>query len=256
MYSPRVKLLVPILYLLLALTSCQGPAASASGASGSQETVLPGVGTDTSPEPPQSPSDLAAEPPLDGVAMAAAVPDFLSPEQQDLYRRAYSFYGHLAGFDIEYAETLGLEMFPPKDYETVTIGGYPYLVSQGRYSNWADFEAAGRSLFTEDCWSDLKGGDAMPLFAEDNGRLCYIDISVASRYDRCNDIPDEFRLVETAEDEIGFMLIGHYQDFDETTDEAVIQSGYSYTQEFPIKMVLTGDGWRFDEFHSTSRDES
>ena len=32
-------------------------------------------------------------------------------------------------------------------------------------------------------------------------------------------------------------------------------SGYDYTLEFPIKMILTEDGWRFDEFHSSLRDE-
>ena len=34
-----------------------------------------------------------------------------------------------------------------------------------------------------------------------------------------------------------------------------LESGYDYTLEFPIKLVRTQDGWRFDEFHSAMADQ-
>ena len=77
-------------------------------------------------------------------------------------------------------------------------------------------------------------------------------------YYYCEDIPDDFRLEKSEENEIVFTLIGHYRNFEKATDEITTEdgmSGYDYTLEFPIKMILTEDGWRFDEFHSSLRDE-
>lgn len=219
----------------------------------------PGTTLDTDKDRLPTSLNLAEEPPLNDDDMELAVPDFLTEEQQMLYRRAHSLYEHLIGNSIEYSETLGMEIFPAKEYELVTINDMVYTIAQGRYANWADFEAVGCSIFTKDCWQKLNiTSDGLALRTEYNGKLCFLDTSMGGGYYFCRNVPDRFRLEKQADDEIVFTLIGHYRYFDEMTDEDIKQldaQGYNYTLEFPIKMVLTEAGWRFDEFHSTLRDE-
>lgn len=200
----------------------------------------------------QSLMAFSGEPPLDEAAREIAVPSFLDGEQQELYRRAYSFYTHLLGDSIEYAETYDEGAFPPEAYETVTLDGNAYLIAQGRYAIWADFEAAGHSVFTEDCWQRLNTGvDGPSLRREYDGKLCFLDTSMGVGYYYCKDIPDEFRLEERTDSEITFTLIGHYRNPGGNSPEGT----YDYTLEFPIKLVKTEDGWRFAEFYSALVDE-
>lgn len=182
------------------------------------------------------------EPPLEEADMAVAVPDFLTPEQQDLYRRALNLRLHLMGSDIEYGQV-------SVDYEQVTIGDYTYLVSQGRYSDWDDFDAVVHSVFTERFWNEFNLFDGKnALYTEHDGKLCFLDTSIGGGYYYTTGIPDEFRLDTQTDSGITFTLIGHYNDLGGGTGERE-QRGYDYTLEFPIKMVLTDNGWRFDEFH-------
>jgi len=221
------------------------------------------VPTETAPAPatdkPLPTLDITQEPPLSEYDMNLAVPDFLTQEQQTLYRRAHNLYEHLVGDSIEYAETFEDDVFPQSAYEQVIINDMVYLVAQGRYANWNDFEEVGRSIFTEKYWEELnKTSDGLPLRTEYNGKLCFLDTSMGGGYYYCEDIPDDFRLEKSGENELIFTLIGHYRNFEEVTDENTNDSrmeGYDYTLEFPIKMVLTENGWRFDEFHSSLRDE-
>ena len=204
-------------------------------------------------------SDLTQEPPLSEYDMNLAVPDFLTQEQQTLYRRAHNLYEHLVGDSVEYAETFENGAFPQKEYEQIMINDMAYLVAQGRYANWNDFEEVGRSIFTESCWEKLnKTSDGLALRTEYNGKLCFLDTSTGSGYYSCKDIPDDFRLEQSDENEVLFTLIGHYRYLGEVADDDTNDDkaqAYDYTLEFPIKMVLTENGWRFDEFHSSLRDE-
>ena len=221
------------------------------------------IPTETTPnqtvDKPLPTLDISQEPPLSEYDINLAVPDFLTLEQQTLYRRAHSLYEHLVGDSIEYAETVEDDVFPPNEYEHVTINDMVYLVAQGRYANWNDFEEVGRSIFTEKYWEELnRRSDGLPSRTEYNGKLCFLDTSIGGGYYYCDDVPDDFRLEQSGENEIVFTLIGHYRNFGESTDKITDDDGmpdYDYTLEFPIKMVLTEDGWRFDEFHSSLRDE-
>ena len=228
-------------------------------ASGESQPVPPETTPTPSTDKPHPTMDITQEPPLSESDMNLAVPDFLTQEQQMLYRRAHSLYEHLLGDSIEYAETFEDDVFPQREYEQVMINDMVYLVAQGRYANWIDFEEVGHSIFTEKYWEELnKTSDGLPLRTEYNGKLCFLDTSMGGGYYYCEDIPDDFRLEKSEENEIVFTLIGHYRNFEKATDEITTEdgmSGYDYTLEFPIKMILTEDGWRFDEFHSSLRDE-
>lgn len=221
------------------------------------------VSTETTPaqvtDTPLPTSDITQEPPLSEYDMNLAVPDFLTQEQQTLYRRAHNLYEHLVGDSIEYAETFKDGTFPQSEYEQVIINDMAYLVAQGRYADWNHFEEVGRSIFTEDYWEELnKTSDGLALRTEYNGKLCFLDLSMGSGYYYCKDIPDGFRLEKSDENEVIFTLIGHYRYLDEGANDSTNDDkaqDYDYTLEFPIKLVLTENGWRFDEFHSSLRDE-
>ena len=209
--------------------------------------------------------DITSEPPLNEEALDIAVPDFLSEDQQALYRRAYSLYMHLFGgetSEVEYSETLEMDVFPPKEYETTIINSIPYFVSQGRYSNWDDFDTVIHSVFTDNFWSSHNKDDKnIPIYGERKNQLCFRDLSKSCGYLYNRNFPDEFCLFEQTNHSITFTLIGHYSvpypKSDETFEQRDerLSKAYEYTLKFPIKMVLTPDGWRFEEFHSALADE-
>lgn len=194
--------------------------------------------------------DPANEPPLQEADWAIAVPDFLTEEQQLLYRRANNLYSHAKlGSDIEYVGN-NIDLF---QYETVQIGEDSYYVSKGPYQNWDDFRAVISSVFTEDYWKRFTDNTSL---REYNGQLCFLDTAMGVGYFYDKTSTDTFRLESKTDTEIHFTLIGHYaerwtQDEINTTGEEL----HYYTLEFPMLLILTENGWRFDEFHSALLEE-
>lgn len=217
------------------------------------------------PDPVQSTgTELSGEPPLTQEDLERAVPDFLTPDQQLLYRRACNFYIHLfasATSEVEYSETV--EDYPdPQDRESVDMGMYTYSISAGRYADYGDFDALRRSLFTDDYWDEKNQlGDGLPIFTEYQGKLCYVELGRGCGYYRNQAFPDTFELVSQTEEEIRFTVTGYYLEVwppEGITVEAwqeYRQTHYTYTMEFPITLVNTPEGWRFSSFYETAADE-
>ena len=259
---------------LAACNEIEEPAPSATGTPTIPTQVIepPGISTEA-PEHSDTLQqsgltiDPNAEPPLDAAALSIAVPDFLTVEQQDLYRRAYCMYIHMFASSTENIDLIGetdLEVFNSRT--KTEIDGRIYMVSSGRYKNWNDFDAVIHALFTDDFWNRINGdkfsdGTVIPFYAEKDGKLCYESADKGIGYYYNENFPDEFRLEEQNEQSIFFTLIGHYSPVwpndDETGEERDIRRAqeYEYTLEFPMRMVLTDGGWRFDEFHSALVDE-
>ncbi len=195
------------------------------------------------------------------------VPDFLNEEQQEQYRFAHYLYGHMFGGETTAVEELfPLVHVPVEGYE----GAYTYeSVEYGKdffyYRStvpYADFDAAVRSVFTDRFWEERSGiTEGQPIYADLDGTLIMAELSRGAGYFYNENFPDEFRLEEQTEDKISFTLIGHYspvwpkegESYEER--DARLLSGYEYTHEFPITMVLTEKGWRFDTFHTALADE-
>ena len=85
------------------------------------------------------------------------------------------------------------------------------------------------------------------IYVRNGEQLCFLDASRGGGYYRDDSRPDTFTLVEQTEDEISFTLTGCYSPMGE--------GGEDYTIDFPIRLVRTEAGWRFDEFHETTVDE-
>lgn len=215
----------------------------------------------------QNTTGLSDEPPLTEEDMRLAVPDFLAEEQQLLYRRAHSLYQHMfsggtAG--IEYTEFMSNGEMDPSPDQTKQVGQYIYKKSQGIYMRWSDFDSAVHSIFTDRFWDEKNSiGDEehTEIYREFDGSLYYIELERGAGYYYNENFPDEFILTDKSKDSISFTLIGHYTPVwpleGETSEarDARRASSYDYTIEFPIKLVLTEDGWRFDDFHTSLGDE-
>lgn len=219
----------------------------------------------TEPTPQQTgeqvevPIDL--EIPLDDYSASIAVPDFLTEEQQRLYRRAHCVYAHLFG-----AESTSIDMFPPQDGEarlspkSVVLDDFNYQLATGRYRNWDDFYRLVHSVFTDDFWNSRNGSDS-PIYRNIDGQLGIIELSRSVGYYYNEYFSDEFRLEKCTSDSVEFVVIGHYSQIwpvaDESGEEREQQRKleYDYTIEFPIELLLTEKGWRFNEFHATRTDE-
>ena len=210
-------------------------------------------------------AELWADDPMMESYASIAVPSFLTEGQQELYRRARALYQAMFGGD-----TIWIDWFysaaDNTPYESVELDGYFYTLAQGRYRQWEDFDAAVRSVFTNAYWDGRNSVGAedeepIPIYRDIGGRLGIIDLSRGAGYYYNENFPDEFRLDEQTDNSITFTLIGHYSPvwprWNETPEERDRRRAeeYEYTLEFPIRMVLTNNGWRFDEFHSPLADE-
>lgn len=228
------------------------PSSSAVGPSS------PGVESSDISEPEQSVSQIS-EPPLNEMAQSQPVPDFLNEEQTQLFQHAFC----AAGSFLMACDTAGVDDFPLADgspapreeYETVELEDMTYLVAQGRYRQWDDFQAMLDGLFTPEYQRELLGLDEewAPIFRSDeDGRLCYIDAGRGSDIEYgWNETPDTYELVSQTEDEIVFNLVGHYANFEtaEFDEDGMPHPTEEYTQSFPIRMVRTDQGWRVAEIH-------
>lgn len=192
-----------------------------------------------SSEPPAERSETAdggsLEPPLSEEDWEIPLPDFLDEEQQALYLRAREVFPALSGDTTNIDRLFGGE----ESGESFEQDGSRYLISTGRYRQWADFMEMMRSIFTEEYIGELTGaGTDFPVFFERDGLLCYLDAARGSLPGYQG--PDAYELTGASADEISFNLIGHYEP---------LGGGEIDTESYPIRMVLTEEGWRFSEFH-------
>lgn len=264
------KTLIPAVALALLLTACAGqeaagsPPRSTPGASPTataEATPAPTTEpTAQSTSDPQWEPDPDAEPPILDWMAEQPVPDFLTPEQQNLFLRAFSAANFLMGCNTSAVDDYPLADGSEPDrnnYETVTLdNGYTYLLSVGRFARWDDFEAMLDSIFTPEyketlLVSEMSDGTSIPLFTStEDGQLCYLDASRGSNleYDLA-DTPDTYELVSQSDDAVEFNLIGHYAAVDGTDEDGTPHEAGTYTESYPIRMERTADGWRVSEFH-------
>ncbi len=191
------------------------------------------------------------EPPISKGIFELPVPEFLTEEQQNLYRRAKVLY-HI----LRRSPTLIDEAFPPKD-ETNSIlehsGPYTVWVDEtelrfcpayGRYKLWEDFEKMGLSIFIESYFEEL----SLYTVFEICNYTFYIDADVGSKGGYFPQYaPDTFELISQTETQIDFDIIGHYFNTLQPTEDDI-----PYEIHYPVQMVLTENGWRFSLFNIAS----
>lgn len=200
-------------------------------------------------------------PPLDD-SLDIAVPDFLTQEQQELYRNAYNVYYHLFGPDtsmVDYWDESDTHTTITPENMVQSAG--PSYYALGRYARWEDFDAMVHALFTDEFFQSCNdSGGLGPTYWEADGALCFTWGFPGSVLGSNEHFPDTFELVERTADRICFTVTGHYSNTlpfpDETQEEARqrLASGYEYTLTFPVTLVRTPAGWRVDQFQCTASD--
>ena len=206
--------------------------------------------------------------PLSSYAQSTAVPDFLDADQQLLYRQAYTLYTSLFG-----PITAAIDTWPgpwpapvdsPLSHE-VQVDGEFYYPATGLFARWDDLETAVLSVFTREFWDrhndrQHNDGSHYSIYTNVDGQTYYIAASRGNHGTNPN-FPDTFHLPTRTETEISFILTGHYSEnyplegesFEER--DARLADHWETYCGFPMKLVLTENGWRFDEFYCANTDE-
>lgn len=190
------------------------------------------------------------EPPIYKAIFEQPVPSFLTEEQQNLYRRAKMLYSILR------SDPTRIDEFPRKDGASYIPGygelytifideeEFRFFPAYGRYEHWQTFLEMGQSIFTEAYFEEIYGD----TFFEIAEHTFYRDVAGGSRWGYVPEYcPDTFELVSQTDTQIEFEVIGHYySSFHPTANDIPEEIRY------PIKMILTENGWRFELFHVAS----
>lgn len=192
------------------------------------------------------------------------VPDFLDADQQLLYRQATTLYTALFGPNTESIDTWPGPVELPRT-DAVQVDGESYLPAIGLFANWDDLETAVLSVFTQEFWDSHNrlqhnDGSYYNIYTNVDGRTCYIPMA-RGNYGTNLNFPDTYHLPRMTDTEISFVLVGYYskpwplegESYEER--DARLADHWETYGGYPMKLVLTENGWRFDEFHNASTDE-
>ena len=176
------------------------------------------------------------------VATDPDVPDFLTPDQQNLFRAArrmiYGLRGPTPGYKTDYSVTA---------HQGVGEASYLYALDTA-FASYADFDTALHAVCTDDFCNILLPNDPCNPVMEHDGKLYALD---AARGADSTYISTAYNLVSESDTEIVFEFIGTYNDEinwdkggiegrDKTKDNTVTETA---------KLILTDKGWRFDSFY-------
>lgn len=208
--------------------------------------------------------NVSLEPPLTEEELSMPVPDFLTAEQQLLYRRAFSLFSATSWYsiNIDYPDFV-----PDYKFEPLYQKENGYLISKnGRYTNYDHFEEVIKSIYTEEFWQEQNNrinhlGEPYQRFKNCDGSLCYQETQHDGSYWRNRNFADTFELVSSSDIRIEFYAVGYYSyrytvgnETPEDRDRRLVD-GYEYIEKHPVSMVLTDDGWRVDHFETTDFNE-
>ena len=222
------------------LAGCTG--APAAPAESTVPTESPAPVESAAPE-----AVLSDLPVLDWVADHTAVPDFLSPDQQQLYLQA-SCVRWIYDINTDTIDSFPLEDGSKPDltspYEVVTMGERDFFLSRGRYARWKDFSAMLHSIFTPSLAVQLLHSDT--LAPTDDGRTAFVSAGRGTNVFYDMETPDSFTLLDATDDYIVFIRTAHYIE-PMSDDEGADLGDFSYTQDYPIRLEHTAAGWRVAE---------
>lgn len=183
-------------------------------------------------------------------------PKFLGNGMRELYRQASYFYYHLFGESTAgICELDSASYWPSGLYDptaTVVRDGLTYVRATGQFARWADLMAAADALFTRDFWDACNTWDGHELFINVDGDTYFLPASrTAGDYFRADVNP--FTPAEQTDTSVTVTLTAGYNRYRAGEDEAQWGQrtglGCDYTVDYPIRLVKTENGWRFDEFH-------
>ncbi len=188
---------------------------------------------------------------------------FLTPEQQELYKRAYNLYVSMqdgainlinmydqirlveSGGEIEDRRYISSGSQFVGDLVQYELFDIPYDAFTAMMLETFDSGYLNHNLHYNQNYINYQGQLAA------NCEYYVPSVAGAHRW-VWEENPDTYRLVSSDEVEVRFILVAHY-DFDERfrgPNSGSVTPCNVYTIEYPICFENTPDGWRVTEFHS------
>ena len=260
------KIACLLLSLLLALSAagCTGEGVPSSQAETSSQEV-------SSQAEPSSEESSGLEEPTNVYRDLS----FLNEEQQELFARGERTYGwfqnrasDIAGDEFRdpaISDAEGDELSRKDREDEIEWGkyGWPYgPVSTSLYRNWDDFEKMILEIYTEECFWELNGMNAVEdvrdinaitdlnnlnreckkrvSFLNVNGRL-YAQMGIGTGTDEL--VAEEYELMEQTEDRVFFYRVCTYQEM-----YPYVKDGRILRCSYPVELLRTPDGWRIQQF--------
>ena len=260
------KILSIILIILLALSAagCTGEEAPSSQAETSSQEVS------SQAEPSSEESGGPGEP-----TNVYQDLSFLNEEQQELFARGeqVSFLFSKAPSDIgggefrdpTISDAEGDELSRKDREDEIEWGkyGWPYgPVSTSLYRNWDDFEKMILEIYTEECFWELNGMNAVEdvrdinaitdlnnLNRECKKRVSFLNVNgrlyTSKGYNVGTHewVEEEYELMEQTEDRVFFYRVCFYQyNYPYETGGEIVRCS------FPVELLRTSEGWRIQQF--------
>lgn len=163
-------------------------------------------------------------------------PDFLTADQQDLFRAAQRMYtgfgGSGSGYDRDYRDTIQVEI----------KGGKLLYCRDKAFASYDAFLRAMHAVFTDAYCETLLPADGFSGLIEHEGKLYAMDVNrgIFAHY-----VSTSYRLRSETEQEIVFVMEGHYNP---TAQDKTPDAAQEYTKDYQVRMERTDMGWRFDNF--------
>lgn len=242
----KIIVLILALSFVIVMAGCGKTAASASAAK-SQSVSSSSVPTSSSlpAGPPSSVSSIPYEAASDVMPLLLSevetpAPDFLTVEQQKLYRAAeYAF----ARMTI----STGFSMDTSKTYDAGD--GWIYNLDNG-FKTYAELKSYLSQIFSDGIVELLLTSDPHPQYIEHDGKLYCMG---GARGTNIFYVNSTFEKDTATADKIEFFIVGHFsngvvpQAADPLSASSV--SGPTLTEErFSVAMEKTANGWRFSSF--------
>lgn len=227
-----MKKLIPILCLFVILSACGKQTGKPS--SGEQLIEKPSAGEGEyalSLMPDWSFTEMP-------VAQDKDVPDFLTADQQDLFRSAKRMYDGLKGCSAGYKPNYDITIEEPMGANIVQ-----YALDEA-FETYADFDTALHAVFTDEFCAKLLPTQPNNPVMEREGKLYSM---LADRGGNISFISQSYEIISESEAEIQFNFVGVYNE-DIQSDIEKRDKTKDVIEKKAVKMILTDKGWRFDEF--------
>lgn len=234
--------------------------AAAQGNSSDVDAISNPPAADSGGEASQSagaqPTDANPEPPLSEADRQTPAPDFLTEEQQLLYRRAYKMMLIRVGtYVIDSTDFFPYDAPDTSltDEDSVVLDGFSYAPALHRYQSWDLFYDTLKSIFTEEFLQESYiCSDGYTYFRPVDGRMYYLpaERGYSSGY-ALDTTKMEFALLKRGPDQIDIQVTATYAT-DETGSQAFRQAWLeglvSNTKTYTITLQRERNGWRFSQF--------
>lgn len=232
-----------IIALALALGlafSMAGCGKAAAPADSSQSQAAPSSSASLPAGPPSSVSSIPYEAASDAMPLLiteveTAAPDFLTAEQQKLYRAAEYAYSRITvstGFSPDAAK-----MYDAGD-------GWVYYLDNG-FKTYAELESYLLQIFTAPIVDMLLRSDPHPPYIEHDGKLYCLD---GARGTNIFYVNSTFEKGSADANKIDFYIVGHFSNGTVPSEDGTSDGSHLTEEKFPITMEKTAGGWRFSSF--------